>query len=136
MSDESSSSESDEEFLEHCLSKLKPYDFEPLASSSNDECEDDESKEDLRKGKSDWCQCGYCLAMENEKECWCCSEANEISDELFEGTLVCIVINDSASWLYMTKFVFLPYFLLIILQEKHASQKLLSSKWFAWKSLF
>ena len=23
--------------------------------------------------------------MKTERECWCCQEANEISDELFEG---------------------------------------------------
>ena len=92
----SSDSEEDEEILRELCnrSKLKPYDFEPLASSDENN-EDEETIEDhsevkntnQRKGNTSWCLCGCCKIMEYERECWCCQEANEIADELFEGNL-------------------------------------------------
>lgn len=95
-SDSSSSEGEDETLQELCnnFSKLKPYDFEPLASS--DESDEDEEEEEIedhseakntnqRKGNTNWCLCGCCKLMGNERECWCCQEANEIADELFEG---------------------------------------------------
>ena len=112
MSNDSSSSGSDEEFLEHCLSKLKPYDFEPLASSSNEESESDESNKGSRKGKVDWCQCGYCQVMEKDRECWCCSEANEISDELFEGTILYIYIYTVIIYNKQTVYINTHFFLI------------------------
>jgi len=92
---ESSSSEnsSDDELIQEIcedLSKLKPYDFEPLASSgdnSNEESDEQEKQNegDSRKGSKSWCLCECCEIMHNERECWCCQEANEVTDELFEG---------------------------------------------------
>lgn len=70
------------------LNKLKPYDYEPLASSSDEAVEDNESDTNnpsSRRGEKCWCTCGHCDYMETENECWCCQEANEISDEIFKG---------------------------------------------------
>ena len=70
---------------------MKPYDYEPLASSSDESDSELESDcqvpNDSRKGKKLWCKCD---AMQTERECWCCQEANEIARNLFEG----MIIND------------------------------------------
>ena len=94
-SDSSSSKGEDETLQELCnnFSKLKPYDFELLASSDESDEDEEEEIEDYseakntnqRKGNTNWCLCGCCKLMGNERECWCCQEANEIADELFEG---------------------------------------------------
>ena len=74
--------------------KLKPYDYEPLASSSDESDSELESDcqvpDDSRKGKKSWCKCAQCKAMQTERESWCCQEANEIAENLFEG----MIIND------------------------------------------
>ena len=74
--------------------KLKPYDYKPLASSSDESDSELESdcqvRDDSRKGKKSWCNCTQCKAMQTEKESWCCQEANEIAENLFEG----VIIND------------------------------------------
>ena len=99
MSDSSltsdSSGESDDEILQELndnLLNLKPYDFEPLASSDESDIEaddeqmnEDEDEYDQRTGKTNWCLCGCCEIMNHERECLCCQEANEISDDLFQG---------------------------------------------------
>lgn len=101
-SNSSSNSESDNETLQELcnnFSKLKPYDFEPLASSDESEKEDEVTIEDQRepntnqrKGNKNWCLCGFCKIMENERECWCCHEANEITDDLFKGKIFSIIV--------------------------------------------
>ena len=76
------------------FAKLKPYDFEPLASTDESDSEesyttDNEEEEGVqRKGKKDWCTCGCCEPMMTEIECYCCQEANEITDEKFEGKII------------------------------------------------
>ena len=94
-----SESESDEETYDvsnlcEDFKKLKPYDYEPLASSSDESDSELESDcqvpDDSRKGKKSWCKCAQCKAMQTERESWCCQEANEIAENLFEG----MIIND------------------------------------------
>ena len=87
--EDASSSENEENISQDSeiykdLTKLKPYEFEPLASSSDEDANENEIK-NSRKGKINWCQCACCKSMTNEMESLCCKEANEISDELFEG---------------------------------------------------
>ena len=86
----------DDDLKELCndFAKLKPYDFEPLASSSDESESDDsyttdqeEEEGTQRKGKKDWCMCGFCEPMMTEIESYCCQEANEITDEKFEGKI-------------------------------------------------
>lgn len=95
----SSSSDSDEDFyLSKDISKLQPYSFEPLASSSEDENEDETALEQQgaissceaatqisRVGNLNWCFCGCCKQMDSEAESLCCQETNEIPDNLFQG---------------------------------------------------
>ena len=94
-----SESESDEEIynvsnLCEDFKKLKSYDNEPPASSSDESDSELESgfqvPNDSRKGKKSWCKCAQCKAMQTERESWCCQEANEIAENLFEG----MIIND------------------------------------------
>lgn len=99
-----SSSESEEESFndikELCenFAKLKPYDFEPLASTDESEGdEEDEKSEDsdatdkeeeepvIRRDNTSWCQCDGCEAMSTETESVCCQELNEIREEKFGG---------------------------------------------------
>ena len=72
------------------MTKLRPYDFEPLASSENSvqnsDASDAEVETSLRVGNIEWCQCDKCKYMESELESLCCVEANEIQDDFFEGT--------------------------------------------------
>lgn len=96
----SSNSSEDEQFddlkdLCENFTKLKPYDFEPLASteeSDEEEIDDktDEKEEESvqRRGKKDWCLCESCEPMSTEVESLCCQEANEIPDNKFEGTFI------------------------------------------------
>ena len=93
-----SSSESDEEnglfeFSED-FKKLKPYEFEPLASSSSDEESKESDVENTRKGNTDWCSCDCCNVMTTEAESLCCKEANEILDNLFEGNKCVTFANE------------------------------------------
>lgn len=74
------------------LSKLTPYSFEPLASSSSSEDENEnisavvvKEKSETRSRNTKWCQCNHCKPMESENESICCHEMNEISEENFEG---------------------------------------------------
>ena len=86
---ESNSSESDTSVLDF-VTKLRPYDFEPLASSENSvqnsDASDAEVETSLRVGNIEWCQCDKCKCMESELESLCCVEANEIQDDFVEGT--------------------------------------------------
>ena len=92
-------SESDEETYDvsklcEDFKKLKPYDYEPLASSSDESDSELESDcqvpDDSCKEKKSWCRCAQCKVMQTERESWCCQEANEIAENLFEG----MIIND------------------------------------------
>ena len=73
---------------------MKPYDYEPLVSSSDESDSKLESDcqvpDDSRKWKKSWCKWTQCKAMQTERESWCCQEANEIAENLFEG----VIIND------------------------------------------
>lgn len=106
--DSESSSESDFSFNEdfslcNDLSKLKPYSFEPLVSSSSSdenedtddgntrsvemkEINDDNIIETRRIGNIDWCLCKCCKSMDSEAESLCCQETNEIPEEFFQGS--------------------------------------------------
>ena len=74
---------------------LKPFDFEPacplrhdisMSSSSSSVSSDEYNRENIsRAGKTDWCLCGKCRAMETDIESLCCCETNEVPDDYFEG---------------------------------------------------
>ena len=94
-----SESESDEETYDinslcEDFKKLKTYDYEHLASSSDESDSELESDcqvpDDSGKGKKSWCKCIQCKAMKTERESWRCQEANEIAENLFQG----MIIND------------------------------------------
>ena len=81
-SDESFSSQSDgssssEDMFPH-NHILNPYDFEPLASSSDEEENDDEeinkAEASLRINNTSWCKCSECQSMTTESESFCCVE--------------------------------------------------------------
>ena len=76
-------------FLSEDITKLKPYDFEPLASdTASDSDSSDHANYSItspRVGNVEWCQCGNCKAMDTEVESLCCAEASEIPEEFFEG---------------------------------------------------
>ena len=64
--------------------KLKPYDYESLAPSSDEsDSELKSSSRDSWKGNKSWCKCAQCKAMQMEQESWCCQDANEIAENLF-----------------------------------------------------
>ena len=84
-----------DEFLQCTdVTKLKPYEFEPLVSSmeSEDDLDDtsnqiEEVSPSTRIGNIQWCECDSCEAMNTDHESLCCVEANEIPDDLFEGRI-------------------------------------------------
>ena len=95
----SSETESDEEtydVINLCkdLKKLKPYDYEPLASSSDEsdsELQSDcQAPDDSCKGKKNGVNAPNARLCKWNKNSWCCQEANEIAENLFEG----MIIND------------------------------------------
>lgn len=73
--------------------KLKPYDFEPEASSSDEygseetvlDCMDTPTNFKDRIGNTDWCLCGKCRAMDTYSDSLCCRDTNEIPDDSFQG---------------------------------------------------
>ena len=77
------------------FSKLTPFNFGPLESSSKNEyfsaeegTEEVDSSSNKRLNNLYWCICnGGCGIMETELESICCQELNEITEEKFEGTL-------------------------------------------------
>ena len=93
----SSQSESDNSFDEEFslfedASKLIPFNFEPLLSSSESGEYHTAEEGELRNEKSpsrlndlNWCKCRECAIMETDLECVCCQELNEVSDEKLEG---------------------------------------------------
>ena len=93
-SSDSNSSSSDNESLPD-ITKLKPYDFEPVRSPGESNVSSSESEEDSsdgsetleqeRIGNVDWCECGRCKPMLTYTESLCCKDTNEIPVELFEG---------------------------------------------------
>ena len=90
FSDSSNSSDSVSDISLPDVTKLKPYDFEPEASSneednidiSNDDSSDEEKS---RIGNVDWCVCGKCRPVQTFTESLCCRDTNEVPDDLFEG---------------------------------------------------
>lgn len=92
-SEENNELSSSDESL-HDLTKLKPYDLEPIysdvaSSSSDSERVDSEEEEQSRIGNTSWCECGNCRAMKTYTESYCCRDTNEIPDEYFEGRQTC-----------------------------------------------
>ena len=90
FSDSSNSSDSVSDISLPDVTKLKPYDFEPEASSSEEDnidiSNDDSSDEEKsRIGNVDWCVCGKCRPMQTFTERLCCRDTNEVADDLFEG---------------------------------------------------
>ena len=90
FSDNSNSSDSVSDISLPDVTKLKPYDFEPEASSSEEDnidiSNDDSSDEEKsRIGNVDWCVCGKCRPMQTFTESLCCRDTNEVPDDLFEG---------------------------------------------------
>ena len=90
FSDSSNSSDSVSDISLPDVTKLKPYDFEPEASSSEEDnidiSNDDSSDEEKsRIGNVDWCVCGKCRPMQTFTESLCCRDTNEVPDDLFEG---------------------------------------------------
>ena len=97
-----SDTESDSSDIENLLScnnpsKLVPYSFEPIASS-NDEDSDSggnaqqQSSSNTGTGNTEWCKCTNCRQMETDAESFCCAEADEIHEEIFEGKLTLFVL--------------------------------------------
>ena len=89
-SNELSDFSSDESFPD--ITKLKPYDHEPVClPRSDDDLEDiggdKQAKDTSRIGNTDWCLCGKYKSMETYSESLCCLDTNEVPEELFEGIL-------------------------------------------------
>lgn len=81
-------SSSDESFPD--ITKLKPYDHEPVCPPrmydlKDTDGDDSESEETSRIGNTDWCLCGNCKEMETYSESLCCLDTNGVPEELFEG---------------------------------------------------
>ena len=113
-----SDTESDSSDIETLLScndpsKLVPYSFEPLASS-NDEDSDSEEKvqqqtsSNSQTGNSEWCKCNNCQQMETDAERFCCAEADEIHEEMFEGKLTLCVLLISHSTMSHSFKIYIP----------------------------
>ena len=86
LSDNDESCSSDSNVSLPDLTKLQPYEFEPLTSSSDSSSHsdyitscpvDDSSRK--RLGNTNWCQSGNCRPMETETESLCCAETNEVT---------------------------------------------------------
>ena len=73
---------------------LQPYQFEPLASSSDSNSDSNSEDEQVlnddtwRLGNTAWCQCKRCIPMTTVEESMCCLEINELNDKM--GQLECI----------------------------------------------
>ena len=113
-----SDTESDSSDIETLLScndpsKLVPYSFEPLASS-NDEDSDSEgnvqqqSSSNNRIGNTKWCKCHNYRHMETNAESFCCAEADEIHEEMFEGKLTLCVLLISHSTMSHSFKIYIP----------------------------
>ena len=91
MDSDSDSSSTEEHAGFNDPSKLVPYSFEPLVTSSDndEESEAEHESEDpsnsSRVGNTEWCQCSQCKLTDTYIECLCCREADEIHEDLFEG---------------------------------------------------
>ena len=102
-----SDTESDSSDIEGLLScnnpnKLVPYSFEPLASSNDEDSHSEENVQqqsfsNSRIGNAEWCKCNNCRQMETDAENFCCAEADEIHEEMFEGKLTLFVLLMSPS---------------------------------------
>ena len=72
--------------------KLVRYSFEPLTSSNNEDIDSKGNVQQQACSKSrirniGWCKCNNCGQMETDAESFCCAEADEFYEELFEGKL-------------------------------------------------
>ena len=103
-----SDTESDSSDIENLLScnnpsKLVPCTFEPLASSNDQDSDSDgnaqqQSSSNSRIGNTEWCKRNNCRQMETDAESFCCAEADEIDEEMFEeGKLTLYVLLMSHS---------------------------------------
>ena len=90
-----------------------PYSFEPLASS-NDEDSDSEgnvqqqSSSNKRIGNTKRCKCHNYRQMETNAESFCCAEADEIHEEMFEGKLTLCVLLISQSTMPHSFKIYIP----------------------------
>ena len=90
-----------------------PYSFEPLASS-NDENSDSEgnvqqkSSSNNRIGNIKWCKCNNYRQMETDAESFCCAEADETHEEMFEGKLALCVLLISQSAMPHSFKIYIP----------------------------
>ena len=90
-----------------------PYSFEPL-TSSNDEDSDSEEKvqqqtsSNSQTGNSEWFECNNCQQMETDAERFCCAEADEIHEEMFEGKLILCVLLISHSTMSRSFKIYIP----------------------------
>ena len=76
--------------------KLLPFSFEPLASSKSEDSDfegnvQQKSSSNNQIGNIGWCKCNNCRPMETDAESFCCAEADEIHEEMFEGRLTLCV---------------------------------------------
>ena len=82
-------SSSSESSVVDYLTKFRPYDFEPLASSTSEGESEHNSDGEIENyaccGNKELCQCDKCICMESELENICCVESKEIQDSFFEG---------------------------------------------------
>ena len=97
-----SDTESDSSDIESLLScngpsKLVPYSFKSLASSNNEDSDSErnvqqQSSSNSRTANTEWCKCNNSQQMEIDAEIFCCAEADEIHEEMFEGKLTLCVL--------------------------------------------
>ena len=95
LSDNDESSSLDSNISLPDLTKLQPYEFEPLTSSSDSSSShsdyitycpvDDYSRK--RLGNTKWCQCGNCRPMERKLrlKVYVARKKIEVVDDMFEG---------------------------------------------------
>ena len=82
LSESYNSDDSDSSLSIPDITKLKPYDFEPVASSSDDgfptSSTQEKSSLDIRIGNTSWCLYGKCFSMDTNAESLCCRDTNKI----------------------------------------------------------
>ena len=75
--------------------KLKPYNFEPTVSNSENTDREvgslamqTKEAEKEQKGNLDWCLCGKCKTVSTKAESLCCHEKNELSDIILNSNFL------------------------------------------------
>ena len=74
------------------MASIQPYSFEPVKSNrssiedlttdNSSESEDETSSITTRLGNTEWCSCGNCRPMSQEKESICCQEVSQLDNKL------------------------------------------------------